>query len=64
MVSEDDSKPHFLNCYWRERECDCMLTSTVCRKPTHTDRYLHLSHQPIHYNKEYWDGVSESSEHY
>ncbi len=51
MVPEEDSKPHFLDCLLnRESVIVCLLP--VCRKPTHTDRYLHLSHHHIQYNKE------------
>ncbi len=50
MESEEDSKLPFLDCLLkRERERDGMLTSTVCIKPTHTDRSLHFkSHHPNH----------------
>ena len=36
MESEEDSKLPFLDCLLK-RESDGMLTSTVYRKPTHTD---------------------------
>ncbi len=46
MESEEDSKLPFLDCLLK-RESDSMLTSTVYRKPTHTDSYLHFkSHHP------------------
>ncbi len=50
MESEEDSKLPFLDrLLKRERESDGVLTSTVYRKPTHTDRYLHfMSHHPNH----------------
>ncbi len=38
----------FLDCLLK-RESDGMLTSTVYKKPTHTDRYFHFkSHHPNH----------------
>ncbi len=51
LESEHDSKLPFLDCLLK-RESDGMLTSTVYRKPTHTDRYLHFkSHHPNHVKK-------------
>ncbi len=48
MESEEESKLSFLDCLLK-RESDGMLTSTVDRKPTHTNRYLHFkSHHPNH----------------
>ncbi len=48
MESEEDSKQPFLDCLLK-RKSDGTLTSTVYRKPTHTDRYLHFkSHHPNH----------------
>ena len=48
MELKEDGKLPFLDCLL-ERGCDGMLTSTVYRKPTHTDRYLHFkSHHPSH----------------
>ncbi len=46
MESDEDIKLPFLDCLLKR---DGMLTSTVYRKPTHTDRYLHFrSHHPNH----------------
>ncbi len=48
MESQEDSKLLFLDCLLK-RESDGMLTSTVYRKPTHTDGHLHFkSHHPNH----------------
>ena len=48
MELEKDGKLPFLDCSLQRGE-DGMLTSTVYRKPTHTDRYLHYtSHHPVH----------------
>ncbi len=48
MESDEDIKLPLLDCLLK-RESDGMLTSTVYRKPTHTDRYLHFrSHHPNH----------------
>ncbi len=45
-MESEDSKLPFLDCLLK-RESDGMLTSTVYRKPTHTDSYLHFkSHHP------------------
>ncbi len=52
MESDEDIKLPFLDCILK-RESDGMLTSTVYRKPTHTDRYFHFrSHHPNHVKRE------------
>ncbi len=48
MESEENGKLPFLDSLLK-RGSDGMLTSTVYRKPTHTDKYLNFrSHHPDH----------------